>query len=259
MVALVWHFHGVHRAARVHAGPSHVPGSHGVPAALLAPPPAPGHGFSRSRVSHAAPSPGPGQVSVRRPAAPLPPASVDTGAPRVASAEALPPESACYNVTYRHRPTAGHLSREKCGEHANLIQLSLRESRARLNSASICVRLDGTPVPFERVRDTLWVGPLAGPNSVIQVHYCLGRARCADPCTVAPDSFLATLGVRDHGVPGEAQWDPDDGEASPDVTADLEAEFAEPGPGAPGLALFKDWEATRPAMGCGQRIARSGR
>ena len=184
-------------------------------------------------------------------------------APSTTTAEQTPPPPAegCLTLSYHHKKTAGHSSEESCLNHKNLIKLK------HTNANSVCVRLNKTPVAFEKVpgkADEILVAPGAGPHAEITVRYCFGKKTCPEDCTVPKDEFMGSIGASAQNEK-TAQWDPSE-KADPskpklnvhakidsDLKKDLETLDE---PDSASLSTFKDWvaDAENPACGTNQAM-----
>ena len=162
---------------------------------------------------------------------------------------AVPREiTGCFTQNYQHRPTAGHVDRESCAQHDNVVSLDP-------TIKALCVRVDGVPVSFDRKKDKILIGPLAGPDSVVSVSYCLGQSRCLAPCQIPKDGFMNAIGAGEDSEPAApallVSWDPGDSGPAKDVTADMDVD--DPVPSQPvqsQLSRFSDWFESAKRPGC---------
>ena len=124
-----------------------------------------------------------------------------------------------------------------------------------MNWNSVCLRVDDEVTAFERVRDGIVFGPLAGPDSRVSLTYCRGKARCPGNCQPPRDLFLEAIGAalkKEKPARGPiAKWDPADAAEEIDPTGALEAELREVLAAEQDLTLFKQWSATQRTNGCG--------
>ena len=93
---------------------------------------------------------------------------------------------------------ASHGDEESCSHHKNMLKLT-QPADLRMNAASVCVRVNGTPVHYLTVKghaDELLFGSVAGPKSKVTVRYCTGKAQgCTkEDCTVPKDEFMEAIG-----------------------------------------------------------------
>ena len=178
-----------------------------------------------------------------------------TGAKTMTELEQTIPKdvTGCFTQNYQHQPTAGHVDRESCASHANVLTLdpSIR---------ALCVRVDGVPVAYERKKEKILIGPLAGPDSVVSVSYCLGKSTCQTPCQIPKDGFMSAIGAGEDVEPQApavlVNWDPGDSDSARDVTAGIDVgdEGGEHGNRSKepkhALSQFKDWTPSAKRPGC---------
>lgn len=182
-------------------------------------------------------------------------------APQTAEQVPPAPTEGCVTVSYRHKKTSGHSSEESCLNHKNLLKLK------HVNANSICVRVNKTPVAFEKVAgksDEILVAPGAGPHAEITVRYCFGKKTCPENCTIPKDDFMGSIGATAQNDEGTAQWDPTE-KADPakpklnvhakidsDLKKDLEALDESD---SATVSTFKDWIANEENPACGTKQA----
>lgn len=181
------------------------------------------------------------------------------------------PASGCFVVSYSHERTRMHEDEEDCFHHRNLIRLK----HETIDSRSLCVRVNGTPVRFQRdpkdSRDLI-IGPVAGPDAKITAQYCVGKSSCKQDCTVARDEFLDAIGANaSDGDEADdvkadvqlARWDSDgEKDANAEVSAKLQTEINREiakvavkakKESTPSLALFKGWSGdSEETLQCGR-------
>jgi hypothetical protein len=171
-------------------------------------------------------------------------------------------------MTYKHKTLASHPDEESCSHHKNILKLTGSD----INSKSVCVRVNGTPVHYLSVKghsDELVFGSVAGPKAKVTVRYCMGKgsecAKFAEECTVPKDEFMEAIG----GSAGESkdaklgQWDPSNpSEKEADVMARLDGEVKKEletnddlNGRAPAGEMFKDWIGEVQAAPCGAKQA----
>lgn len=111
----------------------------------------------------------------------------------------------CFTETFTHKPMSGHSDEESCSHHKNLLKLA----HSNVNSAHVCVRVNGAPVKFERKGDEILIGSIAGPKAKITVRYCTGKLTCAaiakEDCSVPRDEFMDAMGG--GGTDDTVQWE----------------------------------------------------
>lgn len=150
-----------------------------------------------------------------------------------------PAEPECFNASFRHKKTPGHTHNEDCSRHKNIVKLS----HAGVNAQSLCVRVNGRPVAFQRLKNSeIQIGALAGPDALITVRYCLGKVKCAEDCKVPRDEFMEAIGALGEESENVGKWDSSDGHArdlaSARADAEIRKEMAEM---EDGVDVFKDW------------------
>lgn len=159
----------------------------------------------------------------------------------LAQAKPAAPVPACYTISFTHKPTAGHTDRDTCSEHRNLVKF---DSTA-INPKAMCVRVDGTPVPFESVKGGLLIAPIAGPKSKITVRYCTGKISCNEECKIKRDTFMEGLGNTNDQDETKDQ----------DVGNHVEAEMAQELADHADLAIFDGWLDAQPVIACTHGLA----
>ena len=186
------------------------------------------------------------------------------GTPPVAEVKApeapLPP---CILVSYHHKKMANHDDEETCSHHKNLLKVA----HTPLNPSSICVRVNNTPVAYEKVKgksDEIMIGSIAGPHAKITVQYCMGKNTCTDECKVPKDEFMDAIGGGEEQDTVSAQagrWDPNDptnkdAELGEKVDREVKKQLAE-GNALPqeGTYLFKDWISENEGPGCVKNVS----
>lgn len=171
-------------------------------------------------------------------------------------------KAGCYSIAFKHRHS-GQSSSEGCSRHLNQIALNPK-------ATSVCVRVDGDAVAFKRDGATVAFGNSAAPDSVVRIRYCIGNAKCGDPCgeTASADPFLAAIGAEAPSKPAkkgagkaiESRWGTGDHDSDPDVSAHLAPELLNDEREAPAAlstkgSLFKDWVAASVEPACGRKLA----
>lgn len=102
-----------------------------------------------------------------------------------------PPKQSCFAFEYRHTDEAKSKDIEEFLDFTNAFPVL----HAGVNAKSICVRVNQKPVPFQLVKDKhkkeeIMIGSVVGPESVIRVSYCVGKASCMEACPVAKKRFM---------------------------------------------------------------------
>ena len=181
------------------------------------------------------------------------------------------PADQCVTITYHHKPLPTHGDEETCSHHKNMLKLT-HDDKQRINAASVCVRVNGTPVHYLTVKghsDELIFGSMAGPKSKVTVHFCTGKGEgCAkEDCTVPKDEFMEAIGGSEGGSANAklGQWDPEaPAEKEADVMAKLDGEVKKEletnddlNGRAPAGELFKDWLGQTESTACGTTQAKN--
>jgi hypothetical protein len=73
----------------------------------------------------------------------------------------------------------------------------------QIHEASICVKIDGTPVKFRAVYQkgkdktlkALLLDPISNPGAKVVARFCTGKSVCSEDCKVPRDEFLDALGA----------------------------------------------------------------
>jgi hypothetical protein len=170
----------------------------------------------------------------------------------------------CFTLSYHHKKTSGHNTEESCMAHKNVVKMKYPHASA------VCVRVNKTPVAFERSKDKpdqLIIGAVAGPQAEITVRYCLGKAKCAEDCTIPKDDFMNSIGgvAQNDKEDSAGQWEANekaDGapQARPNVSAHLKGDLRKElenldQPEEAAQTVFQDWIAGNEAPSCGTRQA----
>jgi len=154
--------------------------------------------------------------------------------------------SGCFLAKFEHHRMRGHTTREECSRHQNEIVLSQESGvfRAFQEKTPVCVKLNGTPLEFEKKGNRIVFANVAGPDSVVTIQYCLGGSKGTDTCAPKKDAFLSAVGAdEDDASAGNGQWDAadrDDADLGTEFADLLEAEKRQP---RGALASSTDWSA----------------
>jgi hypothetical protein len=163
----------------------------------------------------------------------------------------------CYKISYHHKPLSSHNDGEACLHHKNLIVIN----QAELNPKTVCIRVNGAPVKYEKVKghpDQFVIAAIAGPKAEITARFCTGKLVCKEECKIRKDEFLSAIGGEDDSNAGG--WE-DNAPVREEVELDKEMkdfdrELAAEGRGKEGI--FKDWiSAGEPARACESRTVAS--
>jgi hypothetical protein len=170
--------------------------------------------------------------------------------------KAEPPKPECFTVGFKHKALAAHRDGEACLNHDNAFKIE----HARLNTKTVCVRVNGTPVKHTLVKSKpglVVIGPVAGPESLVTVRWCTDKTTCKENCAVPKDDFMDAIGGMEDAAGAYVQWDAADGKKGPSADeVRLEKELKTFGGGK--RELFEQWVAERePKLTCGTEADRS--
>ena len=144
----------------------------------------------------------------------------------------------CSSIIFRQKQAAK--GNDDFTEHRNAIEFSFEN----ISKNQICLRIDDVPVAFERQKNSLIFGPVAGPKSTVTVQYCSNSKTCPLKCVVPKDSFAESIGAAEEEKEGRApaaKWDPSDREEDLDAVAAVDRELQEEVSVVHELPIFKDW------------------
>lgn len=120
-----------------------------------------------------------------------------------------PPMAApgCFHIDYKLKNPKQVAPAESCDSSKNLIQLD----HAKINSESLCVRVDGVPAHFQAVKGksgSFVVHSNHCDLKKITAEYCLpGRGNCKKDCTPPRDEFMEAIGALSQDESPHALWD----------------------------------------------------
>ena len=118
-----------------------------------------------------------------------------TEAPTSAKTAEVKPEIGknCFAFEYQHRKEDRDRDIEEYLDDSNAFPI-LHEPA---NEKSICVKVNDHPVPFKIIHHgkerEILIGSVVGPESVIRIAYCLGKASCREACTPKTNAFMDEL------------------------------------------------------------------
>jgi hypothetical protein len=165
------------------------------------------------------------------------------------------PAQTCFTYTYQITGAATRLDEDSFSQHRNLLTLK----HTQVNPGSLCVRVNGIPVAFARVKghsDQITISGVAGPKTRVSTSYCLGKTRCTQDCKIPKDEFMEAIGGADSGAQaGVGQWDNGAADAEDEEAAradkDLRRELA--GVSDDPHSLLKDWVIESEGPACAGR------
>jgi hypothetical protein len=97
--------------------------------------------------------------------------------------------SNCFSAEYQHTSKMANQDIEDFLDYSNAFPVA-----KDTNLKTVCVKVNGKPVQHKIVENKgakeAWIGSVVGPTSVIKVSYCIGKAQCGEPCTIATKRFM---------------------------------------------------------------------
>jgi hypothetical protein len=100
------------------------------------------------------------------------------------------PENNCFSFEYRHTKEAQNKDIEDFLDYSNAFPVLHKG----VNEKSVCVKVNNKPVAFKmnknKSQDEVMIGAVVGPESVIKVSYCVGKAACKESCAVKSNRFM---------------------------------------------------------------------
>ena len=100
------------------------------------------------------------------------------------------PENNCFSFEYRHTKEAQNKDIEDFLDYSNAFPVLHKN----VNEKSVCVKVNNKPVAFKmnknKSQDEVMIGAVVGPESVIKVSYCVGKAACKESCAVKSTRFM---------------------------------------------------------------------
>ncbi len=115
-----------------------------------------------------------------------------TAANAVDQVKPAEPAKNCFAFEYQHRKEDQNRDIEDFLEFSNAFPVL-----DGVNEKSICVKVNQKPVAFKLLhkdaKPEVMIGAVVGPESVIRVAYCLGKAPCKESCEVKSNAFMDDL------------------------------------------------------------------
>ncbi len=103
------------------------------------------------------------------------------------------PTPNCFVVEYQHKPDAKKRDREDFLDFTNAFPIP----HTAYNQKSLCVKVNQKPVPYQTLESNhhseVRVGPIIGPDSVIQISYCTSKINCNEKCGNPAQGFMDDL------------------------------------------------------------------
>jgi len=101
-----------------------------------------------------------------------------------AKTEPVKKENNCFKFSYQHQSKNQNRDIEEFLNDTNAFPIAA----ANVNQKSVCVKVNDKPVSFKFVKKAgkaeVVVGSVVGPESTIQVSYCVGSVPCKESCAV---------------------------------------------------------------------------
>jgi hypothetical protein len=101
--------------------------------------------------------------------------------------------SECKRIRFKHLDENRDRDLEDFTDDLNAFKLPETEA----NTRSVCMKVNKKPV-HHRIRNgkqgtEVWVGSVIGPDSEIELSYCIGKSKCHEPCTVRSSNKVDDL------------------------------------------------------------------
>jgi hypothetical protein len=107
--------------------------------------------------------------------------------------EEVKKENNCFKFSYQHESKNQNRDIEDFLNDTNAFPIA----SANVNQKSICVRVNNKPVNHKLVKKEgkteVVIGSVVGPDSTIQVSYCVGNAPCKESCVVKSNNKVDEL------------------------------------------------------------------
>jgi hypothetical protein len=123
----------------------------------------------------------------------VPGAATGTATATASRAQPPAPEKNCFAFQYRHKKSIKDRDIEDFLDYSNAFPVL----HSGLNANSVCVKVNGKPVAFKmnkfQGKEEVMVGAVVGPESVIRVSYCVGKANCRESCQIKTNRYMDDL------------------------------------------------------------------
>ncbi len=100
---------------------------------------------------------------------------------------------ACFRNTYQHLSKNRNRDLEEFMNDLNAFQMD----DLKINPGSVCVKVNHKPVNHKIVktgnRKEVLIGSVVGPESIIEVLYCIGETTCKETCKVSNENKVDEL------------------------------------------------------------------
>lgn len=119
--------------------------------------------------------------------------SVDTHSVKSNEITAVKVEHNCFSFEYKHKKEAQNRDIEDFLDLSNAFPIL----HSNLNKNTMCVKVNQKPVAFKLIKnktaDEVLLGSVVGPDSVIKISYCTGKAQCKETCAAPKKRFMDDL------------------------------------------------------------------
>ena len=119
--------------------------------------------------------------------------SVSTAPSKSNELTAVKVEHNCFSFEYKHKKEALNRDIEDFLELSNAFPIV----HEKWNKDTLCVKVNQKAVPFKIIKnktaEEVLIGSIVGPESVIRVSYCTGKASCKEACASPKKRFMDDL------------------------------------------------------------------
>ncbi len=109
------------------------------------------------------------------------------------ASQADKPKDNCFAFEYRHTKAAQSQDIENFLDYTNAFPIL----HPNFNPKSICVKVNQKSVEYQLTKyksaPELRIGSVVGPESIIRVSYCIGKANCHEKCDAPKKRFMDDL------------------------------------------------------------------
>lgn len=164
-------------------------------------------------------------------------------------------EPNCYSFQYQHKASAKNRDIEDFLDYSNGFAID----HENFNPKTLCVKVNSKPVKFTvstfQGKKEVLLGSIVGPESVIHVSYCTGKASCKESCEIKKSRALdQLLSDDDDSVNFGDSWDTGSAEGkekSAQQKKKLEAQakemrkVASQNEGLNKVSVMRDWQVLK--------------
>lgn len=131
-----------------------------------------------------------------------------TSLPPTTTASTTNHEPNCFSFEYQHKSAAKNRDIEDFLDYSNGFSIE----HSDLNAKTLCVKVNNKPVQYSlstyQGKKEVILGSIVGPESKIQISYCVGKASCKTPCEIKKDRALdEMLSDQDDTLNLDSAWD----------------------------------------------------